>query len=659
MMARSRWAPLAFGFALGATACALPPQQPQDHDAAPRAIAVSIDGLNEAILRRTLTPADAPALFGIFDTGICADHAVTAFPSVTAPSHATLWTGAYGDVTGIAANSQPPLPRSEHTLLDRISGFDSAMLSAEPLWITGGREGRRVAGHHVTQAPGAPGYPGIDGPRSSGQREARAAAEEHLGLETVSVMNGYNRQLAPHRLVTARDVEWDDASTWHLDPGFSSGVPPRAFSWRLFGDVVMYGLLHGDADRYDAVTLSTDRGVEGAVTARAVPVENAHPTGRPLARHFSDAIEIGVDGGRTYFYGRLFGVAADGADFELYHPSMHVVEANRSELQAAYDRAVRGWVGNSALNLFRDGTFGRRMTDGGGGMAEARYLETAELMTRQFKRGSTWLWENVEPELLLDYFPLGDAVDHTLLGFLDPESPHHDPRANALRTAGWQLVDLRVAHLRDLAISAPGGAFFLTGDHGMRATWRWFAPNAVLREADLLAIDDNGEIDLSRTRALSPNGYWIAVNRTAWQDGIVPPEEEAEVITLAVEALRAARDEAGEPIVTEVFLPAEHPELGLGGPAAGDVYYETAAGYRWSWRADTPISSPADVGAGHGFPSTSPDMYTAFCAVGVGAGPRRIGDVRSVTVAPTVAEWIGMDPPADAVGESVLPRMRD
>jgi predicted AlkP superfamily phosphohydrolase/phosphomutase len=259
----------------------------------------------------------------------------------------------------------------------------------------------------------------------------------------------------------------------------------------------------------------------------------------------------------------------------------------------------------------------------------------------------------------LTTFPLGDAIDHTLMGFLEPTSPHHDPRAEGLRTAAWRLVDLRVAHLRDLAGGVPSGAFFLTGDHGMRATWRWFAPNAALRDAGLLAIDDNGDIDLSRTRALSPNGYWVAVNRTAWQGGIVPPEEEAAVISAAVEALRAARDEAGEPIVTEIFLPEGDPELGLGGPAAGDVYYETAAGYRWSWRADTPVSSPADVGAGHGFPSTSPDMYTAFCAVGVGTGPRRIGEVHSVTVAPTVAEWIGMGPPADAVGESVLPRMRD
>ena len=60
------------------------------------------------------------------------------FPSVTSPGLASLWTGAYGDVSGISANSQPMLPRDRHTLLEGTSGYLVTGLRAEPLWISAG-----------------------------------------------------------------------------------------------------------------------------------------------------------------------------------------------------------------------------------------------------------------------------------------------------------------------------------------------------------------------------------------------------------------------------------------------------------------------------------------------------------------------------------------
>ncbi|MCL4408915.1 MAG: hypothetical protein M1356_01100, partial [Gammaproteobacteria bacterium] len=52
------------------TACASQPQP-----SAERAILVSIDSLNESILRQHLNAQQAPGLFSVFDTGACTEYA--------------------------------------------------------------------------------------------------------------------------------------------------------------------------------------------------------------------------------------------------------------------------------------------------------------------------------------------------------------------------------------------------------------------------------------------------------------------------------------------------------------------------------------------------------------------------------------------------------
>jgi len=645
-----------------------------DSASAQRAILVSIDALNERIFRETLTPEEAPALYRVFDRGMCAEHAESHFPSVTAASHAVLWTGAAGNVNGVTANTMPLLPRDRHTVLETTNGFHYSTLSAEPLWITAGKAGVPVAGHHVTQAPGVPGYAPIDGSRTPEQEARREESARILALPQVNVMNGYNRIVERQRVITGADVEWLEpaAAGWSgletlgsADPAF----PSRAFRLDLAEGGPIHGLVvagaptaEGAASGYNTVLLSLDAEVAGAVMARAAPPES-EPVGegRELARHFSEPLEVSVEGGRTYVQLRLFEVAADGRDFVLYQPPLHVVEGNRDDLMLAYDRGIGGWTGNSGFFAYRIGALGPKLTDGGDGTAEARYLETAEHLLRQFNRGSEWLWRTHEPRLLMDYFPLSDAIDHELLGYMDPDWPGFSADQAAavrdFRARVWHLVDLRVAHLERLANEA-GAALFVTGDHGMRASWNLFLPNLALLEAGLLFLDDEGGIDLSRTQAVAPNGYWVTVNRTAYREGIVPPEEEARVVAAVRRALEGVRGAGGERVVTRTFTPETDPGFGIGGATGGDVYWGTAPGYRSS--SSIQGSGPAretSLTAGHGFPPDEPDMYTVFCALGGGFEAGRIPSVQTIVVAPTLAEWTGIPRPADAVGASVLEAM--
>jgi hypothetical protein len=221
-----------------------------------------------------------------------------------------------------------------------------------------------------------------------------------------------------------------------------------------------------------------------------------------------------------------------------------------------------------------------------------------------------------------------------------------------IRARAWALADLRLAALRRLVAGERDAALFVTGDHGMRATWRIFRPNVALAAAGLLVADDSGRVDAARTRAIAPDGLYIMVNTSDWMDGSVPPDSAAVVLAAADSVIRLVRGGDGLPVVTRTWIVRgdSADSLGRGGPVGGGLYFETAAGYGWDRDAVGPVTSDGPVGGEHGFPSTSPDMRTVFCAAGEAFPAGRFGPVRVTDVAPTVAAWLGMPAPRFATG---------
>jgi len=473
-------------------------------------------------------------------------------------------------------------------------------------------------------------------------------------------------------------VEWVDASAWqNVDEKWADPAP---LAFRMEMEVgVLHGLITGGSQGdttspeklaaespatiaqagYHTIWMATTPDLQEAVSATVQPAEQTSPVGRELARYFSDPLQMETEDGLVYTRFRLFDLdQEDGSQFMLYHPAIHVVESNNDPVLERYRDAVQGWFGNSSTFAYRRGTFGPTLMNGGDGTAENRYLETAELLTRVHQAGAEFLWREGDPVLMADYFPLSDSIDHTLLGYLDPRQPDYDPdladQVIAFRARVWQLVDLRLQHLLDLAAEADA-TLFLSGDHGMRATWMQHYPNTILRDAGLLVTDENGEIDLSKTVALSPNGYWISLNRTAWKGGIVPPEQEQDVIRRIIEAMSKATGADGKSLYEEILVASEHPELGIGGPAGGDVYWKEQFGYRGSrFLTDDGAFSKASLGAGHGFDSREPDMHTAFCAYGEAFPAGRIQGVRTIDVVPTISDFLGVPAPAHHTGTTVL-----
>ena len=626
-----------------------------------RAILLAIDSFNEQRVRETLDSSAVPAISALFRDAACAASARPAFPSVTSPGLASLWTGAYGDVSGISANWQPMLPRDRHTLLETTSGYLVPGLRAEPFWITAGAEGVSVTGHHVTQAPQPPEYRAVEGERTPELEAARQRAIGALARPAVRVVNGYNHSPIRDTLITEKVARPVAARGWAGTGRLATKLPLLEVAWAS-GPDSLFGLLLGEQD-YSRMIVATSRDASLGVTVTAAPPSHTPPDASRLAANFSRALELPRGNAPPVFTRfRLFTLASDGSSFVLFQPAIHEVDMNRADVRASYTEAVRGWVGNGAGALYERGAFGPTLAEGGRGEAEAMYLESLENVTARYLEGSNWAWNQTHPTLMIDYFPLADEIDHRFLGALEPERPGYDAelaqKYRAVRHAAWKLVDIHLANLQRLASQDSTTALFVSGDHGMRTSWRVFSPNVALEAAGLLRLDRDGRIDLARTRALSPNGYWVSVNRTDWKGGIVPPGDRSAVIDAAERALLAIRSEDGSPVVTRSWRSAEHDSLGLGGPVGGDLYYEVARGYRWDAATKGAVVRDAPVTAGHGFPSTSPDMQTVFCAVGPAFAPNRGPAARTIDVAPTVADWLGIPPPRDARGRSVLNQLR-
>jgi type I phosphodiesterase/nucleotide pyrophosphatase len=619
-----------------------------------RAIFVSFDSMNEERARTTVDPAAIPNLLRLFDQASCADGSRPMWPSVTAASHAALWTGVYGNVNGVVANSMAPLPWSEFSLLDELSGFEPRQLNAEPIWIAAARGGRSAVENSTTHA-GLPGHWKPEGGRDTAKvrRDSAALADPRL-----LAITGYTSGPAGQLLTAGRSPPGPAGPWRNLGSLGTIGVPLREIAWAVGRDS-LFALFFG-ADRYTGVAVGQSRDVARAVRVHSAPVERAPVDGeRELARHFSGVLWLTLAEGRAGVYFRLWDLAPDLSSFQLFQSVGRIMRGNHAEALRTFEDAVGGFVANPSDLALRNTE--PMLEDGGDGTAELKFLETAELQTRQAMRGSEWLWRNRRPDLQTEYFSLADGLDHLWYGLIAPEVPGRNPelaaRVNAVRSRGWAMVDRRLAHLWQLARQEKA-LLVVAGDHGMRATWRLLHVNAVLRRAGLLVADTGGRPDLERSRALAPNGPYVTVNRIGRKGGIVPPSEVNQVADSVIRALLAVRGPDGRPVVTRTWRPAPDDTLGIGGPTGGDVYFNLAPGYYYSTAAGDALTGARAPGGSHGFPSIEPDMRTVLCAIGPGVGGRRLPTARVIDAAPTVAEWIGVAPPGEAKGVSLLGAMR-
>lgn len=614
-------------------------------ESSPRILLVSLDGGGERLIERMVDRGVMPNLAAIKEQGVQADYALTNFPSKTAAGHASLWTGAYGNVNGITGNSVP-LPGG--TFLQNRSGFRADALKAEPIWITAAKNGKRVVANQATHLEPLTIYQ--DGGRFGGAH-----------AKNLTLFDGYSGLLNEDGLIAPLS-DPRPASDWRDAPTASA----QEFPFRI-GESQFWAFVYDDPQDpvlgYDTMLIRPDK-TRTAGSLRLKPGRSSAGT----IDKFSPPVKVKAKKDvETSVYLRLFEMAPDLSKLTFYRTALVRDQSNRPEIVGRWLQDTGGMVLTGAASLYGNGHFGPTLVDGGQGEAEERFVETVRLMVANRLEKLRYATKSYPWDLTLSYLPYPDGAEHMWYGLLDPESPVHRP---TLAPKLWpymeeicRIVDGYIGEMR--AIAGTQGHVVVVSDHGMEGVGWDFLPNVALREAGLLELTEAGTIDLRRSAALySPNdGGYVVINRAS-HGGVVLPKDVPAVKERVILALSGLKAPDGRRLVTAVYDAAQaDSSLGIGGPEGGDLYLDILPGYLFHPQANAKTMirpRPALGSGGHVFNPARPTMHAIFYA----AGPAFkqgvvIPPVRTIDVAPTLSRLLGIPAPADARGRVITEALKE
>ena len=594
--------------------------------AATKAIVMAWDGTMPSFVKEMLRDGKLPNLAKLIAGGAFAEDVMAGFPSKTAPGFASLMTGAPARVTGISGNRVPRAPRGQFTILDSLAGFSGAPLRAEPIWATAQRGGKKSVVSHI--------------PTFANERS-----------EDVMRFSGYDLIAGRDGIVTRRAVKSETNPPWQNPP--ASDAPPIEFEFAV-GETQFLGLLIDDPNDpqtgYDTAAIATSRNGQ-EVKTRLKPAQPS-PGGELF---WSSPIAVKAAGNvEARIYLRLFDLKADGSDFFIYYTRpMRDLEVKPD---AEPSPAVLTFIGNGASILYQNGALGRTVANGGGGGAEARYLETILFAQHQLMETNRWAMENLPWDLFLAYTPFPDEAEHAWRGQLDSKLPTYQKEiADKLRPYLEKVYRSSDDHLGLLLSKRPDDALFVViSDHGIQGIHKRVALNLWLQHSGFLVLDSQNRVDLTKTKVLYPavnNGY-LLINSTDRKGGIVQSEDRAALVGKLRESLFALRD-GGRQVIAAIFDAAVDGEArGIGGEVGGDIYIELAAGYDFDPRlSGGQLIADAEPYGTHGANPELADLRTIMVLNGPGirAG-QKLSNVGIVDFAPTLAWLLGLPQPKDATG---------
>lgn len=610
----------------------------------PRILLVSLDGGGERFIEQMVARGAMPHLAALKAEGVKADYVLTNFPSKTAAGHASLWTGAYGNINGITANSVP-VPGGN--LLQSRSGFSAEALQAEPIWLTAAKNGKRVFANQATHLE----------PLSTYRSGGRFAGPHGQNL---MLFDGYSGVLAQDALIAPRDA-FQPAAGWREAPQQDA----REFSFQI-GESRFWALCFDDPDDpvlgFDTMWVRPDK----ARTQDTIHLKPGRSTPGTTDK-FSPPIRIRPKKDvETYVHLRLFEMAPDLSRITLYRTPIVRDQSNRPEVLSNWLAATGAMIPTGAASLYGTGKLGPTLVDGGNGEAEARFVETVRLMVENRLAKARYGTQSYPWDLMLSYLPYPDGAEHLWYGLLDPESPVYRPdlapRLMPHMEEICRIVDGYIGELRRIA----GGTanVVVVSDHGMEGVGWNFLPNVALREAGLLEVDSAGRIDLERTQAFySPNdGGYVLLNRKS-RGGFVAESDVPALKERVIQALSSLKTPDDQQLLTAVYdADVADPSWGIGGSAGGDLYLDIVPGYLFHAQAygkDVITRRHPLTSGGHVFNPRRPSMHAIFYAAGPAFKQGKvIPPVRTIDVAPTLSRILGIPAPADARGRVMSEALR-
>lgn len=592
-----------------------------------RVVWVSVDGGADYLLDEYLANGTLAADGGfatLARRGVRAEASVPINASVTAPSFASLFTGAYPERHGLMSNIYY---RVRDPLEQTSPAFD-VPLAAEPLWEPLRRAGKRVVlvGQDIGVA--TPGL-GPDLVFGFGARDGTSQLAE-LGREDFVSTEGW--QFGGRRFEHARAAAVEFATERH---------------GKYTADLLVVDRVADGVERYDHLLIDFDRNLANGVAAELGPGEWAAvrlPVEHPSA--------IGV-------WVKLLALAVDLSRVRVYLGAAHYNLGRPVEFVQRVERGVARLADGQPFWP------GGRDTEalGRGWIDEATWFEQSERLGNYLRDAALWVMANERFDLLVTYQLQADSVGHQFLLRHPRQAGYGDPELRARLAEnvarGWRSVD---ANLKALVAAAGRRTnVVVMADHGMYPVHTVVFLNRLLEAEGFRVRGPEAEVSVISFGG----GAHVYVNLAGRQpDGVVAAGDYPKVVERLVKLFEGLRDPATrEPVLAVVARRKETRDFRiLHEETTGDVWLSAKPGY--IFRA---IDVPGDVfkraggllRGGHGYLGRFREMQAIFLAAGPEIRQSELGVINNVDVAPTIAALFGASPPRDAQGrvlEEILTR---
>jgi predicted AlkP superfamily phosphohydrolase/phosphomutase len=352
----------------------------------------------------------------------------------------------------------------------------------------------------------------------------------------------------------------------------------------------------------------------------------------------------GREGG---FYVKVIDLEPDLSKFRLFFSPITRVSATPKSLEdyvvANFDAVMPDDFSPFILGLIDAKTF------------VEQHIQASDVRAQQIY---PYVIRTYEPDLVLSGVQQTDSVQHRFLAWGTPDNELYDAENGPIY---WDYIEQSYQQsdrmLGTLWAAMPDANVFATADHGFSVSGKVVNANYLLETLTLY-----NPADLANSQAVaytSGAGANVYINLEGRNpDGVVASDDYETLRQQIADAFNAL----GASVIEKIFLKEEtgaipttlgvtwnylHPDR------TGDVLVFLKPPYQFSAPvAEEVLADISFMGGQHGYlPNGDPDRFAAFVA----AGPRIvqgkvISPVTALDLAPTVADLLGIDPPAQSVG---------
>ncbi|RFU61107.1 alkaline phosphatase family protein [Peribacillus glennii] len=477
-------------FTLSGSASAAPSDK-TSHD---KVVMISFDGMRNDLTRKYITEGKLPSIKKVMDNGIMAESSKTITPSLTAPSHAAIATGATPSKTGFVSN-QWHEPETE--LLNTKDAFKNR-LQVNPLWVEAKKQGKTTA---TVAFAGANPTAGHQGNYSVYYGETWSPSNlEKLSFKEAHGWKYPGTHFGP-LFEASFEVQMEKAKNQiiHVLAVDSTNDGKRNYLTFILSDDKQVDEKDAVAERDEWASLPLP--VKGGLMAGFWFKFKETPDDLNGVTMYRTAVSSGVIDGPH-------GFAKDIHDTFGFFPVQDDSEAFN-----------KGWI------------------------SREEYEQISTRFVDWVTDVSLYIKNKYKPDLLMFYAPQIDHEEHQFL-LTDPRQPGYTKEKSKKYMGyvewSYKLADQVVG--RTLESLKSRDHLFIVSDHGMEPAHSMLNPNHLLKKAGLLKLDEEGKIDSknSSAYAVSSSGtahVYINVKERE-KGGAVPWDDYEEVEKKIVQLFR-------------------------------------------------------------------------------------------------------------------------